>query len=262
MIYLSNFAALPSKNDMHWKKISQFVGVKKVTELSSMLGIGYDSLQKSIKGGRVLSSQHRLKMLKFLVPKFKSIDAAISWLEDEVDFFGIAPKQEKEEKHFIQVLLSYQQILAKLEVPSYYISRPTDEKTIGRALSAVSQHRGILVTGIGGAGKTTIVKASVRQTLFESDFSLFYDDVLWLDCENKTYGEILLSLADECGVDRQQSTRNVEFFTRKILQSKAVLLVLDGIGDLEFLRPLLDILSHKSKIIVSSRNVPGKAFLS
>ena len=262
MIYLSNFAALPSKNDMHWKKISQFVGVKKVTELSSMLGIGYDSLQKSIKGGRVLSSQHRLKMLKFLVPKFKSIDAAISWLEDEVDFFGIAPKQEKEEKHFIQVLLSYQQILAKLEVPSYYISRPTDEKTIGRALSAVSQYRGILVTGIGGAGKTTIVKASVRQTLFESDFSLFYDDVLWLDCENKAYSEILLSLADECDVDRQQSTKNVEFFTRKTLQNKAVLLVLDGIGDLEFIRPLLDILSHKSKIIVSSRNVPGKAFLS
>ena len=247
---------------MEWKKIKQFVGAKKITELSSILGIGYDSLQKSIKGGRVLSSQHRLKMLRFLTPKFKSADAAISWLEDEINFFGIALQQEKEEKHFIQTIFSYQKILARLETPSYYISRPADEKVVSKILAIGAKYRGVVVTGIGGAGKTTTVKASVRQALFETDFNLRYDDVLWLNCENKGTNQILISLAAEYGVDCQQPIKNIEFFTRKTLQNKAVLLVLDGIDDLEYIRPLLDLVSHKSKVVVSSRSVPGKVFLS
>ncbi len=262
MIYLSDIAVLPSEKDMRWKKIKQFVGVEKITELSVILEIGYDSLQKSIRGGRVLSSQHRVKMLKYLMQKFKSADVMISWLEKEVDFFDIAPQQEREEKNFIRVLFSHQKIFARLETPDYYVSRPADEKVVSRALISNSKYRGVIVTGIGGAGKTTLVKASLRQIFFESSFGLLYDYVLWLDCENKEPNEILLSLANDCGVDPQQPIKNIEFFTRRRLQNKVVLLILDGIDQLEYIRPLIDILGFKSKVVISSRNVPGKVFLS
>jgi len=247
---------------MNWEKIKEHFGSKSIADLAVIFDVGYLSLQKAAKGERVLSARNRLKILKVLVDNFKSPEAAISWLEDEAEFFDVTPLQEKEEKYFVQTHFSYRRILSRLETPDYYVSRPADEKAVIEILSVKSQYRGVVVTGIGGAGKSTTVKSSVRQAVLKSDFSLYNDDVLWVNCENKVYSEILLSLSDECGVDHQQPVKNVELFVRKKLQEKAILLVLDGVDELEYVRPLLDLLNNKSKLIVSSRNVPSKAFLS
>ena len=245
---------------MNWEKIKENLQAKNLTVLSETLGVGYLSLQKAVKGQRVLSEENRRKILKVLASNFNSAEAAISWLEEEVEFFDVPPLQEKEEKNFVRARFTYEEILSRLEPPAYYVSRPADEDVVSRVLSAQSKYRGIVITGIGGSGKTTLAKVTVRSEVLYGDFLARYDDILWVSCEKLDFSEIVAALANECGVAFQENSKHLQFFIRKKLQSKAVLLVLDSLDELENIRPLLALLGNdKSKLVISSRKVPNRS---
>lgn len=62
------------------------------------------------------------------------------------------------------------------------------------------------------ASKTTLIKASVRKEIIERNVFSYYDNIPWINCEERGHDGIIANLANECGVPYQEDIQALEFF--------------------------------------------------
>ena len=251
-------------NKINWKRIQNRIGARNITAFAKATNINYPTLYNAMtQQGRSLQPKHRKKILETLVAEFKSSTAMISWLDEDELFFSIPPDEAKAEKSFIKNTFRYKELLSKFNVPKHYLRRYDFENQLLDAVIGKeknNEHQGIVITGIGGSGKTTFAKASVRRAIQEHELlETRYDDIYWINCEKQQYDDIIMLLAVECGTNIE---KHIEVFVRKALERKRILLVLDGLEDLEIVRRLIERISlRKSQLLITTRHKPDKFFL-
>lgn len=140
-------------------------------------------------------------------------------------------------------------------VPSIFAGRDREMKEISEKLN--DKHV-LFITGVGGIGKSTIVRNYIHQTRSRYDVSVYFE----------FNGDILRTFTDEMQLKISTVSRNdgediMEYFKRKLLclknicADKNVLIVIDNFSGV-ITKEMSQILNCGYDIIIVSRNQPPK----
>lgn len=243
----------------NWKKIAKRLGLKNKEDLAVIVGATVPAFMRSTSGGRTLSPDREVKILEALAKEFIAEDEMLDWLND-ISFFPPYLNEERKRKQ-IEVLF----VLKELQLPAYYVHRNNLETKLVKALLGRGEHpeqEGVFITGIGGIGKTLLLKAALQQVIRNRDFIECYDDFYWLDCDGKEPDEIITLIASKSDVKLYENQTFLSDHIKEKLKQKAILVVLDGLHEPEDTRKIFALFNkEKSKFIVSSRSCPDKVFL-
>ena len=245
---------------INWKKILQQLGVKSKKELALSMGMNVEAFYKALQ--RKLPTTLEEKLLEKLSLTFNSLGDMLTWL-DEVTFFSpyLSDEQKKE---IVQPIFERKELLYTLKPPKYYVPRTEEERKLLTTIleGEHSANGGVFVTGMAGIGKTSLLKATLREAVRKHNFKERYDDVFWIDCDEKDVDEIVSLISVKSGVKIYGSIKFTHDHIREKLQNKSILLILDSLIEPEYLRTILSLIDRsKSKVIVSSRSRPDNAFL-
>lgn len=163
-----------------------------------------------------------------------------------------------------EVIYVLEMLLEELQLKEYIISEipKATNSVIGRGTeiatisNAIKEHEVIFVTGVGGIGKSTILKEVCRKQKEN------YDIVLYFEYEQSIRETFIsqrgLSIAN---IHREYEEDLESYFERKltkfkeISQGKQVLLVLDNYSG-KITKELTEFLNNPWKVIIGTRHIP------
>ena len=137
----------------------------------------------------------------------------------------------------------------KISKPVYWVGREDLSRRVNQLLD---QSRHVLLTGMGGIGKT-----SLAQMLVEERLRMGSKPILWLEAGGEKADLLIEALAKACGDEKISSIPNFEakkLALKEFLQGyEAGLLVLDNVRNLVALDDVLEAIPKNLPVLMTSR---------
>jgi tetratricopeptide (TPR) repeat protein len=137
----------------------------------------------------------------------------------------------------------------KISKPKHWVGR---EELLVRVKESLDQSYRVLLTGMGGIGKT-----SLAQMLVEEHLQAGSKPILWLEVGDEKVDVLIEALAEKCGDDKIVSIPNTEakkLALKELLEKyEAGLFVIDNVRDLSALDDLLEAIPEKLPVLMTSR---------
>jgi tetratricopeptide (TPR) repeat protein len=150
-------------------------------------------------------------------------------------------------KHTVAVL-KYDEP-GKVTKPKHWVGR---NELVLNVNALLDQSHRVLLTGMGGIGKT-----SLAQILVETRLQAGSKPILWLDAGDEKIDVLLEALAEKCGDDKIFSIPNTDakkLALKEVLKDyPASMLVIDNVRNLNALDDLLEAIPDKLLVLMTSR---------
>ncbi len=136
-----------------------------------------------------------------------------------------------------------------IKKPKHWVGR---EELLHRVNPLLDQSHKVLLTGMGGIGKTSLAQMVVEERLQARSQS-----ILWLEVGDEKVDILIEALAEKCGDDKIFSMPNTEakkLALKKLLEDyKAGMLVIDDVRNLDALDDLLETTPDELPVLMTSR---------
>ena len=133
--------------------------------------------------------------------------------------------------------------------PKHWVGR---EELLLRVNQLLDRFHKVLLTGMGGIGKTSLAQIVVEERLQAGSQS-----ILWLEAGDEKVDILIEALAEKCGDDKIFSMLNTEakkLALKALLENyKAGMLVIDDVRNLDALDDLLDAMPDELPVLMTSR---------
>ena len=237
----------PPEKPSAWEAIRERLDATSWSDLARKTGIHPSNLSRARSNPKTpLSENERRKLLRTLAYHFDEQAALLAWLEQ----IGWALHFGDED--FLAGV--YQEAADLPEVhrlPRYLVSRPKLERRVLDAILPEQPHAvgelppvGVVVSGLGGIGKSTLVRAALRgQGRLKLNFP---DGVYWINCTRLNEEQVLQEMGYEFGAAQSQSLLSqmsgglLPGRLRQALRGRKALFVLDGVESQRIIQTVLD----------------------
>ena len=243
---------LPPESTSAWEAIRERLDAASWSDLARKTGIHPSNLSRARSNPKTpLSENERRKLLRTLAYHFEEQAALPAWLEE----IGWALHFGDED--FLDSV--YQEAADLPEVhrlPRYLVNRPQLERQVLEAILPKQPRPigelppvGVVVSGLGGIGKSTLVRAALRgQGRLKLNFP---DGVYWINSTRLNEEQVLQEMGYEFGAGQGQSLLGqIPGFQmsggllpgrlRQTLRGRRALFVLDGVESQHIIQTVLD----------------------
>lgn len=224
-----------------WEAISTLLQAASWSDLARKTGLHPASISRARRDPhKPLSEGERRKLLRALAYRFSDQAALLAWLEliGWVLHFG-------DEAFLAGVFQEVADLPEVHRLPRYLVPRPELERRVLEAILPDQPHAigelpplGVVVSGIGGIGKSTLVRAALRgQGRLKIGFP---DGVYWLPCTRLKADQVLEELAGELGAAQKLPQTAAAGRLRRVLRDLRALFILDDVSGLNVIQAILD----------------------
>jgi tetratricopeptide (TPR) repeat protein len=126
-----------------------------------------------------------------------------------------------------------------------------------KAESDVGKHQGgIVVSGMPGIGKTTVVAYFIEKSGREKIRQRFADGVIWVDLEDREQEEALSDLAEHLGIEAERG-KSLKPVLSDRLRKRRVLMIVDGANSLRDAEEFTDLIDFSAgRVIITTQELP------
>lgn len=232
------------------------MGVSRWSDLARQTGLDPASISRARRDPKKpLSERERHKLLRCLAGRFDTLEAMLTWL-DQIGW----PLHFGDQAFLSSMFQEMAELPEVYRLPTYLVRRPELEQQLLQALHTEKTPTpgalpavGVVVSGIGGIGKTTLVRSALNT---HARLSLrFPDGIYWINCTCLGIEQIIQELTSELNLPLSNpSYSGLGRLLRQTLRCKKVLVVMDGVENYRTVQALLDLLpNNQSRFIFTTR---------
>jgi hypothetical protein len=254
------------KQSLNWKEILKKSDAKNISELAKKADIKNDLLYLAKSEKRSMSEKTRRAVLRVLASRFKTQNEMRAWLKEiNWDQYVITSKVFQEDIEFISPhFLRQAKLPSTLTFPVYYVPRPKLEKQVIDAIfnrkekSGQLSNKGLVISGIGGIGKSVLVNAALQQVVSDPRFQSSYPDgIFHLNLEDekvKNAEQVIFNLAITLGMidSPKHETPYVKTLLIREMKKLRGVFVLDGVKFAEEIEEFLAYIDTDTSFVVAT----------